>query len=435
MTGFSFSKLRPKKDVVRTTSSVSSIPVSFMQVFNAATEAIKQCGTRCGANMGMLRIDHPDILDFIICKDKDDSLNNFNISFAITKEFMDALGKGEYYNFYNPRNGVVTSRLNANEVFDKIVDQAWKNGEPGIIFIDRMNHKNHTPAVGLIESTNPCGEQLLLSYESCNLGSINLGHFVKNNDVNWEKLEKTVKTAVHFLDNVIDVNNYLIQKVGEVTRSNRKIGLGIMGWADLLLYLGIPYGSADSLVLAEELMSFIQSKSHKASEELAFKRGSFPNFKQSIYAKGGPVRNATTTTIAPTGTIAIIASASGGIEPIFALVYKRTQCLDNEEMYEVNTYFEKLAKQNGFYSQELIDKISKRGSIRGLKEIPEKIKKIFVTSHDIAPEDHIKMQAAFQKFTDNAVSETVNFPNSAMKKDVKKVYISSYKMGCKGVTV
>ncbi|WP_374129134.1 vitamin B12-dependent ribonucleotide reductase [Candidatus Endomicrobiellum agilis] len=434
-TGFSFSKLRPKKDMVKTTNGISSGPVSFMQVFNAATEAIKQGGTRRGANMGILRIDHPDILDFVACKDKNDSLNNFNISVAVTEEFMDALENRKNYNLYNPRNGAITGRLNANEVFNKIVNQAWKNGEPGIVFIDRINYKNPTPAIGQIESTNPCGEQPLLPYESCNLGSINLGHFIKSGDIDWDKLEKTVKTAVHFLDNVIDMNSYPIEEIGKITRSNRKIGLGVMGWADLLLYLGMPYGSNDSLMLAEKLMSFIQSKSHETSKEIAFKRGAFSNFKQSIYANEDPVRNATTTTIAPTGTIGIIASASGGIEPIFALVYKRTQCLDNEDMYEVNPYFEKLAKENGFYSVKLMAKIAEKGSVRGLKEVPEKIRKIFVTSYDITPKDHIKMQAAFQKFTDNAVSKTVNFPSSATKEDVKEAYICSYKTGCKGVTV
>ncbi|GHT47106.1 ribonucleotide-diphosphate reductase subunit alpha [Endomicrobiia bacterium] len=434
-TGFSFSKLRPNKDMVKTTSGVSSGPISFMQVFNAATEAIKQGGTRRGANMGILRIDHPDILEFIVCKDKNDSLNNFNISVAVTKEFMDALENNEDYNLYNPRNDEITGKLNAKVVFCKIIDQAWKNGEPGIVFIDKINDKNPTPEIGVIESTNPCGEQPLLSYESCNLGSINLGHFAKDGMVSWEKLEKMVKTAVHFLDNVIDMNNYPIKKIGEVTRSNRKIGLGVMGWADLLLYLGVSYGSQESLSLAEKLMEFIQSKSHEASQGLAVKRGSFPNFKKSIYANGSPMRNATATTIAPTGTIGIIASASGGIEPLFALVYKRAQCLDNEEMYEVNPYFEKIAKEKGYYSTELMDKIAKKGSIAEFKEIPDEVRKIFVTSYDITPEDHIKMQAAFQKFTDNAVSKTVNLPNSATKEDVKKVYIISYKTGCKGVTV
>ncbi|AKL98034.1 vitamin B12-dependent ribonucleotide reductase [Endomicrobium proavitum] len=434
-TGFSFSRLRPKSDQVKTTSGVSSGPVSFMQVFNSATEAIKQGGTRRGANMGMLRVDHPDILEFISCKDDTKNLTNFNISVAVTKEFMDAVEDDEDYNLYNPRNGEVAGKLNAKEVFNKIVDQAWKNGEPGIVFIDRMNDGNPTPEVGLIESTNPCGEQPLLPYESCNLGSINLGHFVKDGDVDWEKLEKTVRTAVHFLDNVIDMNNYPIQKIGETTRSNRKIGLGVMGWADLLMYLNISYGSHDSLMLAEKLMGFIQTKSHEFSQELALKRGAFPNFKKSVYVKGSPIRNATTTTIAPTGTIGIIASASGGIEPIFALVYRRANCLDNEDMFVINPYFEKFAKEHGFYSTELMDKVSKTGSVHGLKEIPEKYRKIFVTAQDISPDDHIRMQAAFQKFTDNAVSKTVNFQNSATKEDVKKVYILSYKMGCKGVTV
>ncbi|MDR3125411.1 MAG: vitamin B12-dependent ribonucleotide reductase [Endomicrobium sp.] len=434
-TGFSFSKLRPNKDVVKTTCGVSSGPVSFIHVFNSATEAIKQGGTRRGANMGMLRIDHPDILEFISSKDKNDSLNNFNISVAITKEFMDALESNADYNLYNPRNGEISGVLSARAVFNKIVEQSWKNGEPGVVFIDTINDKNPTPEIGKIEATNPCGEQPLLPYESCNLGSINLGHFVTNKDVDWVKLEKIIKTAVHFLDNVIDMNSYPIEKIDEVTRSNRKIGLGVMGWADMLLRLGIAYGSQDSLNLAKKLMGFIQSKSHIFSQELATKRGAFINFKNSVYSDGKLMRNATTTTIAPTGTIGIIASASGGIEPIFALVYKRAQCLDNEEMYEINPYFEKIAKEKGFYSKELMDKIAQKGSIQDFVEIPEDIRKIFITSHNISPESHVKMQAAFQKFTDNAVSKTVNFPNSATKEDVRKVYILSYKMRCKGVTV
>ncbi|MDR1400936.1 MAG: vitamin B12-dependent ribonucleotide reductase [Endomicrobium sp.] len=434
-TGFSFSKLRPKEDTVKTTSGVSSGPISFMQVFDAATEAIKQGGTRRGANMGILRVDHPDILDFIVCKDRNDSLNNFNISVAITKEFMYALENNEDYNLYNPRNSVITRRLSAKEVFDKIVFQAWQNGEPGIVFIDRINDYNPIPKIASIESTNPCGEQPLMPYESCNLGSINLGNFVKDGSINWGKLEETVKTAIHFLDNVIDMNNYPVQKIQEVTRSNRKVGLGVMGWADMLFCLGIPYGSQSSITLAEKLMCFIQSKSHGASEELAVKRGPFANFKQSIYANGNPMRNATTTTIAPTGTIGIIASASGGIEPVFGLVYKRANCLDNEEMYEVNLHFKKLAKEKGFYSIELMDEIADKGSICKCNGIPDEIKKIFITSHDICPEDHVRMQAAFQKFTDNAVSKTVNFPNSAIEEDVRKVYVLSYKMGCKGITV
>jgi ribonucleoside-diphosphate reductase alpha chain len=434
-TGFSFSNLRPKNDVVNTTNGVSSGPVSFMQVFNSATEAIKQGGRRRGANMAILRVDHPDILEFITCKDDNASLNNFNISVAVTDEFMEALKNDASYGLINPRTKKVVSRLNANDVFNKIVEQAWKNGEPGIVFIDRINAYNPTPSIAPIESTNPCGEQPLLGYESCNLGSINLGHFVLEGKILWDELGALVHKAVHFLDNVIDVNHYPISKISKMTLANRKIGLGIMGWADMLLYLNIPYGSGESFELAEKLMKFISEAAKDASCQLAKVRGVFPNFNKSIFADSAPQRNATLTTIAPTGTIGMIAGASGGIEPLFAVAYKRTQCLDGEDMFIVHPYFKKVATERGFYTPELIERIASSASIKDIDEIPEDIRKLFASSHDISPEEHVKMQSAFQKFVDNAVSKTVNFPNSADKDDVKKVYLLSYELGCKGVTV
>lgn len=438
-TGFSFSRLRPKGASVNSTGGVASGPVSFMKVFNAATEAVKQGGTRRGANMGILRVDHPDIMEFISCKKDNADITNFNISVGITEEFIKAAEENRDYDLINPHDKTVVGKLNAREVFDVIVDMAWSNGEPGIIFLDRLNQGNATPELGEFESTNPCGEQPLLPYESCNLGSINLSLMIKNTgngpEVDFERIGTVVKKAVHFLDNVIDVNKYPLPEIDEMTKGTRKIGLGVMGWADLLCQLKIPYNSQRALALAEQVMGFIQAEARKESVRLAEVKGVFPHFEKSIYHRQGiKIRNATTTTIAPTGTLSILAGVSSGIEPLFALSYIRN-VMDNDELIETNPFFKQAAIESGFYSDKLMRTIANKGSIHGLAEIPEALQEVFVTAHDTSPEWHVKMQAAFQKYTDNAVSKTVNLSNKATRQDVKEVFSLAHATGCKGVTI
>jgi ribonucleoside-diphosphate reductase alpha chain len=435
-TGFSFSRIRPANDPVLTTKGVASGPISFMNIFDVATETIKQGGTRRGANMGILRVDHPDIEAFITCKNDTKRLTNFNISVGLTDAFMDAVKEDQPFPLVNPRTGREVKKVNATQILDLIVQSAWSTGEPGIIFLDALNRGNTVPHLGEIEATNPCGEQPLLPYESCNLGSLNLAKAVTGGQIDYPALREMVRGAVHFLDNVIDANHFPLDIIREKTLETRKIGLGVMGFADMLLKLGIPYNSEEAVTVAEQVMAFIQQESKAAAAALADQRANFPTYPGSKYDGNGlgRMRNATTTTIAPTGTISIIAGCSSGIEPLFAVSFVR-RVLEGTELVEVHPYFEELAKSRGFYSSELMKRIAGTGSIRDFQEIPKDLRRLFVTAHEVSPHWHIRLQAAFQKFTDNAVSKTVNFPKQASAEDVREVYLKAFELGLKGVTI
>jgi ribonucleoside-diphosphate reductase alpha chain len=434
-TGFSFSRLRPQGDVVQSTMGIASGPLSFMRIFDVTTEVIRQGGRRRGANMGILRCDHPDILDFITAKDQDGFLSNFNLSVGITDEFMQALDTDDVYFLRNPRSGAVTGSLHARDVFNLIVTQAWRTGDPGLVFLDTINSWNPTPLLGDIESTNPCGEQPLLPWESCNLGSINLVNMVREGRLDADRLRRTIRSAVHFLDNVIDINLWPLEATERVTKGNRKIGLGIMGFADALLLLGIPYNSEEGLRAAEEIATILEEESHSASGELAGKRGNFPNYEGSVWEQREmPMRNATTVTIAPTGTISIIAGCSSGIEPLFAISFVRN-VIEGTQLMEINPIFEQVAKEGGFYGNDLMMDIARSGTLQQSEGLPEEIKRVFVTAFDIAPEWHVRMQAAFQRHCDNAVSKTINFPSDASIDDIEDAYRLAYDLGCKGITV
>ena len=446
-TGFSFSRLRPKNDVVRSTMGVASGPVSFMKLYDASTDVVKQGGTRRGANMGILRVDHPDIMDFIHCKDDLTQVTNFNISVAVTDAFMQALEAGASYDLIHPRTGKVVGQLDARDVFKQIVHGAWKTGEPGVFYIDRANRYNPVPHLGSYEATNPCGEQPLLPYDVCNLGSINVGLFAKNGDVDWDGLRTAVHLCTHFLDNVIDANKYPLAEIDDLAKRIRRIGLGIMGWADLLVHLGIGYNSDAGVALGRKLMEFIDEESKVASEKLAGRRGTFAEWERSIWgpdatcarnAKGERVRpmrrlrNCNLTTVAPTGTISIIAGCSSGIEPLFAVAFMRNQA--GVLMPDVNEDFVAIAKREGWYSEDLMKQIAEAGHIH-FDAVPEQWQHVFVTAHDVTPEWHIQMQAAFQDFTDSAISKTCNFANDATEEYVERIYRYAYQLGCKGVTV
>ena len=435
-TGFSFSRLRPKGARVKSTMGIASGPVSFMKIYNEATQQIKQGGTRRGANMGILRVDHPDILEFIHCKDDDAGISNFNISVTVTDRFMDALAKDGEYDLIAPNNGEVTGKLSARRVWNEIAESAWKTGDPGLVFIDRINHSSANPirAEGWeVESTNPCGEQPLYPFDACNLGSIFLNYFVTDSVFNWDKLREVTRTAVRMLDNVIEMNPFPLEQIKDTVMNIRRIGLGVGGWADMLVSLGIPYDSDEALILAEKMMKFINAEGHKMSEELAAERGPFPLWRESIYKK--PIRNSTVTTIAPTGSISILANTSSGVEPLFAVAYRHIVKSENRELTFVNPLFEKVASDRGFNSGELMEKVAQHGTVREISEIPEDVRKVFGTAHEIEPQWHVKTQAAFQKYTDNGVSKTINLRHDATVSDVERAYKQAWESGCMGITV